>query len=202
MFQPQQQHQRIPHPFTHLTLPPPTDGMIDTIAMPANVAALQQKQHQTFIPPPTQNKYAHMHNVSGFICKFHVSFRTECKISSRKKFIIIIKIINVWKKNREKKLKNRHSEMPQVKLPGTTHNNNVKLMIACIGVLEKISIAWFYAIFGLNSIKCMSVQPIINVYYMVAKYQRHWPLVSVRDCAFLLAIEAWSVIQDSFRLHK
>ncbi|XP_031626202.1 nephrin-like isoform X1 [Contarinia nasturtii] len=55
--------QRIPHPFPHLSLPQPTDGMIDTMAMSPNaVASLQQKQHQTFIPPPTQNKYAHMHN--------------------------------------------------------------------------------------------------------------------------------------------
>lgn len=36
--------------------------------MPPNVtAALQQKQHQPFIPSPAPNKYAHMHNVSGFI---------------------------------------------------------------------------------------------------------------------------------------
>lgn len=58
-----QQHQRIPHPFPHLTLPPPTDGL----TMPPNVAALQQKQHSAFMPPPSQKKYAHMHNVSKFI---------------------------------------------------------------------------------------------------------------------------------------
>lgn len=66
----QHQHQRIPHPFPHLSLPPPptTDRVIDTLAMPPNVtAALQQKQHQPFIPSPAPNKYAHMHNVSGFI---------------------------------------------------------------------------------------------------------------------------------------
>lgn len=66
----QHQHQRIPHPFPHLSLPPPptTDRVIDTLAMPPNVtAALQQKQHQSFIPPPAPNKFAHMHNVSGFI---------------------------------------------------------------------------------------------------------------------------------------
>lgn len=63
----QQQHQRIPHPFPHLALPPTTERITDTIGMPPNVAALQQKQHQPFIPPPAPNKYAHMHNVSGFI---------------------------------------------------------------------------------------------------------------------------------------
>lgn len=62
-----QQHQRIPHPFPHLTLPPATERITDTIGMPPNVAALQQKQHQPFIPSPAPNKYAHMHNVSGFI---------------------------------------------------------------------------------------------------------------------------------------
>lgn len=65
-----QQHQRIPHPFPHLSLPPPTDAMIDTMTLPPNVSALQQKQHQPFIPSSSQNKYAHMHNVSGFIYKF------------------------------------------------------------------------------------------------------------------------------------
>lgn len=76
-----QQHQRIPHPFPHLSLPPPTDGMLDTMTMTPNaVATLQQKQHHTFIPPPTQNKYAHMHNVSGFIYKIlHLITRMEKK---------------------------------------------------------------------------------------------------------------------------
>lgn len=58
------QQQRIPHPFSHLSLPPPSDGLIDTIAMSPNVGVLQPKQHQQFMPPTSQHKYAHMHNVS------------------------------------------------------------------------------------------------------------------------------------------
>lgn len=88
-------HQRIPQPPSlqqlhkfqtppHLTLPP-TDGMIDTIVMTPNVAAIQQNQHQAFItsknsamlPPPNQNKYGHMHNVSDFYLIFSLSFHFQ-----------------------------------------------------------------------------------------------------------------------------
>lgn len=74
--QAQQLHQRIPQPqqqrniFPHLTLPPSTDGLIDTMNLPPNVASIQQP-NQTFmtpksalLPQPNLNKYAHMHNVS------------------------------------------------------------------------------------------------------------------------------------------
>lgn len=88
------QHQRIPQPQPtslqqlhkfqtppHLTLAP-TDGMIDTIVMSPNVAAIQQNQHQAFItsknsallPPPNQNKYGHIHNVSDLCLIFPLSF--------------------------------------------------------------------------------------------------------------------------------
>lgn len=61
----------------HLTLAP-TDGMIDTIVMSPNVAAIQQNPHQAFItsknsallPPPNQNKYGHIHNVSDLCLIF------------------------------------------------------------------------------------------------------------------------------------